>query len=132
YKAEVYDFVFQGEMLCEYEGRFKQEVHKPGSPAYLPASIVKHYQAKENTWMLEYARGNIVSMLPFGFADSILSALDYHTVSKIIWRYGKLVVRNLFRKGKDIGIVIKWIIIISLGIWTIFYGVPWLIQVLGL
>jgi C-8 sterol isomerase len=130
YKAEVFDFVFKGEMLCEYEGRFEREVHKPGSAAYLPSSIVKHYCIKEEGWMLEYARGNILSMLPFGFADSILSALDYITVMRIIWHYARLVIRNMFKNGKDIGIVIKWILIIGFGVWIVFYGIPWILRVL--
>lgn len=131
YKAEVYDFVFKGEMLCEYEGVFKREVHGPGSPAYLPSSIVKHYCIKEEAWMLEYSRGNIVSMLPFGLADTLISTLDYMTLLRTIWLYGRLVVRNMFKKGKDLGLVIKWvIIIIILGILGIFYGVPWLLTLL--
>jgi hypothetical protein len=127
YKAEVFDFIFKGEMLCEYEGRFKQEVHKPGSAAYLPPSIVKRYHIKEETWMLEYARGNIASMLPFGLADSFFSTLDHITVMRTLWLYGRLVIRNLFKKGKDIGIVIKWILIIASGIWVLFYGIPWIL-----
>ncbi|MFW9771771.1 MAG: ERG2 family protein [Candidatus Heimdallarchaeota archaeon] len=124
YKAEVFDFIFTGEMLCEYTGHFKKEVHKPGSVAYLPPSIVKHYCIKEEAWMLEYARGNIISMLPFGFADSIISALDHITVLKTIKLYGKQVVKNLFKKGKDIDILIKWLLIIGILIWFIFYGIP--------
>ena len=124
YKAEVFDFVFEGEMLCEYTGHFKREIHKPGSTAYLPPSIVKHYCIKEEAWMLEYARGNIISMLPFGFADSIISALDHITVLKTIKIYGKLVLKSLFKKGKDIDILIKWLLIIAALIWFIFYGIP--------
>ena len=129
YNAEVFDFIFKGEMLCEYEGRFKPEVHKPGSAAYLPSSIVKHYCIKEEGWMLEYARGNIVSMLPFGFADSLLSALDHITVMKIIWRYGRLVIRNIFKKGKDLGIIIKWILISLFVVLFGFYGIPWILRI---
>ncbi|MFX1498272.1 MAG: ERG2 family protein [Promethearchaeota archaeon] len=124
YKAEVFDFVFSGEMLCEYTGCFKKEIYKPGSLAYLPPSIVKHYCIKGQAWMLEYARGNIVSMLPFGFADSIISALDYMAVLKTIRLYGKQVVKNLFKKRKDIDILIKWLLIIATLIWLFFYGIP--------
>lgn len=128
YKAEVFDFIFKGEMLCEYVGCFKQEVLKSGSVAYLPPSIVKHYRIKDESWMLEYARGNIVSMLPFGFADSILSTLDPKPVMRTLKLYGRLVIKNLFKKGKDLGIIIKWILIIGFGIWFIFYGIPWILR----
>lgn len=130
YKAEVFDFIFKGEMLCEYVGRFKREIHKPGSPAYLPASIVKHYYIKDKAWMLEYARGNIISMLPFGFADSIISTLDYIPVLKTIKNYGRLVIKNLFKKGKDIDILIKWLLFMTAFFWFIFQGIPILMKFL--
>lgn len=112
YKAEVFDFLIKGEMLCEYTGKFKNEVHRPGSIAYLPSSIVKHYCIKKEGWMLEYARGNIVSMLPFGLLDAMLSSFDHMIVLKTIAEYGKLVIKNLFTKGKDLGIVLKWLLAI--------------------
>jgi hypothetical protein len=34
----------------------------------------------DECWALEYARGNIVSMLPFGLADTILSTVDLVTL----------------------------------------------------
>ena len=123
YRAEVFDFMFNGEMLCEYEGRFENEVHKPGSPAYLPSSIVKHYCIKTEGWMLEYARGNITSMLPFGLSDTIFSTLDYQILMNTIGRFGKQVVKNLFKKGKDLDIILKWILLIVLGLVSLFAGI---------
>ncbi|MBD3351085.1 MAG: hypothetical protein GF364_06330 [Candidatus Lokiarchaeota archaeon] len=112
YNTEVFDFVFEGEMLCEYEGVFKNEIHRPGSPAYLPSSMVKHYCIKKKAWMLEYSRGNIVSMLPFGLADIFTSTLDHIILFRTIYHFGKLVVKNMFKRGKDIDIVIKWLLIV--------------------
>ena len=112
YKAEVFDFLVKGEMLCEYAGKFKNEVHKPGSIAYLPSSNVKHYCIKTEAWMLEYARGNIVSMLPFGLLDALLSSFDHMIVIRTIAQYGKLVLKSLVRKRKDLDIVLKWLLAI--------------------
>ena len=47
--------------------------------------------------MLEYARGPIPTMLPFGLADTVFSTLDRRTVGKTVWQYGKLVVGNLLQ-----------------------------------
>jgi hypothetical protein len=102
YGSEVFDFVFKGEMHCEYEGRFALEVHTPGTIAYLGPSVVKHYQIKQEAWMLEYARGSIPAMLPFGLADSFFSTLDFATVGRTLRNYGRLVGQELVLHRKDL------------------------------
>lgn len=102
YGSEVFDFVFRGEMHCEYEGRFELEVHRPGSIAYLGSNVVKHYQVKQEAWMLEYARGNIPAMVPFGLAGSVFSTLDFTTVRRTLRNYGRLTVRELLTYRKDL------------------------------
>lgn len=104
YGSEVFDFVFKGEMHCEYEGRFALEVHTPGTIAYLGPGVVKHYQIKQEAWMLEYARGSIPAMLPFGLADSFFSTLDFPTVGRTLRNYGRLVVRELVTQRKDLNL----------------------------
>ncbi len=102
YAAEVFDFLFKGEMHCEYEGRFDLEVHTPGTIAYLGRDAVKHYQIKQEAWMLEYARGAIPAMLPFGMADSLVSTLDYITVARTLRNYGRLTLHELITYHKDV------------------------------
>jgi len=115
YSSEVFDFMLKGEMRCEYEGRFKAEVHVPsGKPAYLGNKVVKHYCVKNEAWMLEYARGSIIRMLPFGLCDSIFSTLDVRTIFRIMKQYAKLTIKELLTKGKDIDLVIKFILIAAL------------------
>lgn len=99
YSSEVYDYMIQGEMQCEYEGIFKPEIHTPGNPpAYLGSKVVKHYRVKDEAWMLEYTRGWIAKMFPFGLCDSIFSTLDIRTICRIIAQYIKLAFRELFTK----------------------------------
>jgi hypothetical protein len=102
YSSEVFDFVFKGEMRGEYEGRFEPEIHGPGSISYLGASAVKHYRIKDEAWMLEYARGDIPAMLPFGLADSFTSTLDAVTIARTLRSYGRLVVQELLTHRKDL------------------------------
>jgi C-8 sterol isomerase len=49
--------------------------------------------------MLEYARGPIPTMLPFGLADTVTSTLDLRNFARTFWHYGRLTVGSL-RKGK--------------------------------
>ena len=97
YRTEVWDWVFSGEMWCYLEGEGERSVYGPGSTAYLPADGVKGYRIPEHAWMLEYARGPIPSMLPFGLADTAVSTLDFRTFGRTVRRYGSLVVRSLAR-----------------------------------
>ena len=97
YGTEVYDFMLDGEMWCYHAGEFHKTVFRPGDLAYLGPDRAKGYACPEGGFMLEYARGIIPSMLPFGLADTLLSTRDYVTMRRTLWQYGKLVVRELLQ-----------------------------------
>ena len=111
YASEVYDFLFKGELRCEYEGRFEPEINTENSeyPLYLAAGVVKHYCIKDEAWMLEYTRGNIPKMFPFGTFDSIFSTLDFSTISRLVVQYAKLTVAGMIFRGKDIAAFLKFV-----------------------
>ena len=97
YATEVYDWVFDGEMWCYLEGETERTVYGPGSTAYLGDGQVKGYRIPDYAWMLEYSRGPIPSMLPFGLADTLLSTLDLRTLGRTVAGYGKHVTSSLLR-----------------------------------
>ena len=100
YRAEVYDFVLDGEMWCYQPGESARTVYRAGDAAYLGRARAKGYRIPDHAWMLEYARGPIPLMLPFGLADSALSTLDYGTIARTIWRYGRLAAREMLVQRK--------------------------------
>ncbi len=124
YSAEVFDFVFDGDMWVELEGMMDRKEFKPGSAAYLPAKVVKHYCIKDHSWMLEYGRGHstIISMMPFGLADSLISTLDYRVLLRTLYYYATMTTRELFVKGKDLGLLLKFLLILLI----VFGGLYWL------
>lgn len=97
YRTEVYDWLFAGEMWCFEGDRPERVVYRPGSQAYLGAHATKGYRLPERGWMLEYARGPIPTMLPFGLADGLLSTLDHRAVANTLLSYGSLCVKSLLR-----------------------------------
>jgi C-8 sterol isomerase len=99
YRADVYDWVFCGQMWCQEGQDTTRKVYDPGSEAHLAPGQVKYYRLPERGWMLEYARGPIVTMLPFGLGDSFTSTLDFSAIRKTVGTYGKLCVKELM-KGK--------------------------------
>jgi len=99
YAAEVYDFMMAGEMWTYLEGDMRRTVHVPGDAAHLDRDRIKGYRVPDFAWMLEYGRGRIPTMLPFGLADSVLSTLDFQTVARTVGLYARLTVGQLL-KGK--------------------------------
>lgn len=97
YRTAVWDFMLEGEMWCYVEGETARSVYRPGEYAHLGASKVKGYRIPDHGWMLEYARGPIPTMLPFGLADSLFSTVDYRCVLRSLWMYGRLTVKELLQ-----------------------------------
>lgn len=100
YWMDVYDIVLSGEMWTYTEQQFHERlVTRPGEMALLRRGEVKGFKLAEDTWMLEYGRGVIPASLPFAISDALISCLDWRTVLKTFWVYGKQTVRELW-KGK--------------------------------
>lgn len=99
YAAEVHDYMIAGDMWCYVEGETTKTVYRPGDWATLGSGKTKGYRLPDAAWMLEYSRGPIPAMLPFGLADSLLSTLDHCAIRRTVYTYGKLTVRSLL-KGK--------------------------------
>ncbi len=95
YAADIWDFMIHGEMWCYQEGDYDRVIYRPGDLAFLGTDEVKGYRLPESGWMLEYARGMVPSMLPFGLADTLFSTLDLKCVSKTMKLYTKQVMKSL-------------------------------------
>lgn len=100
--TEIYDFVIDGELWYFCEDRpFERVVRKAGDRYYLGKFQSEGLCIKEKAWVLEYARGPIPLMLPFGFADSLFSTLDLKSVFRTLWIYGRLILKELFHKNAE-------------------------------
>ncbi|KAJ7587266.1 ERG2/sigma1 receptor-like protein [Mycena floridula] len=95
--AEDYFNILVGEQWAFSPGSFEMERYPAGSVHFLPRLTSKQYKMHEGCFALEYARGWIPSMLPFGTLDMISSTLDmpsfYHTAKITAREMG----RNLLR-----------------------------------
>ncbi|MBI4950620.1 MAG: hypothetical protein HY908_01170 [Myxococcales bacterium] len=95
FAAEDYFMMLQGEHWCFAEGETAPTITRPGECTVLPRGRAKAYRLKENSWALEYARGFIPFMLPFGFADTFSSTLDFDPLWRTVKLYGAAVTKNL-------------------------------------
>ena len=70
---------------------------RAGDMHHLPRGDARGYRMPDRCYALEYARGRIPTMLPFGLADSFTSTLDPFPVAKTMRIYARAVVGELLR-----------------------------------
>jgi C-8 sterol isomerase len=95
--ADDYFCILEGEQWAYRPGELDRQVYKAGDMHHLPRGTAEGYRMPDRCWALEYARGWIPLMLPFGLADSLSSTLDFPTVWKTFGLYGRHVVRELMQ-----------------------------------
>ena len=83
--ADDYFTMLHGDQWAHTAGKLQKEVYAPGDQHHLPRGTAKQYKCADACWALEYARGNIASMLPFGVADGLFSTVDIKTVAQTAW-----------------------------------------------
>ena len=99
YRMDIWDFVLAGDMWTYTEDAIAERVVTgPGEAAHLGRDQAKGYRLPDACWMLEYGRGPVVTMLPFGLSESLV-AVDLTTIWRTLAVYAPLVVREL-RQGK--------------------------------
>ena len=99
--AEFYDTVLDGEAWYYQEGQFTRDVYTPGDHIFLGKGQSAGMHYPDHVWMVEYARGILPALLPFGLADALLSTLDYKTALQTVAIYFSLLTRR-FSKGQKV------------------------------
>ena len=95
--ATDYFYILEGEQWAYREGETEKRVYRPGDCHVHPWRAAGGYRMPDRCYAMEYARGVIPAMLPFGVADAMSSTLDGKSVAKTFRAYTKAVVGNLVR-----------------------------------
>ncbi|KAF7315434.1 hypothetical protein MIND_00058300 [Mycena indigotica] len=94
--ADDYFHILVGEQWAFAPGSFEMERYTAGTVHFLPRGVTKQYKMHRGCFALEYARGWIPPMLPFGLADTLTSTLDFFTLYHTARITAREVLRNLF------------------------------------
>jgi C-8 sterol isomerase len=97
FAADDYFIILEGEQWAYAEGELERRVYRPGDLHRLARGRACGYRMPDRCYALEYARGFIPQMLPFGFADTFTSTLDFVPLARTVARYTKAVVGQLAR-----------------------------------
>lgn len=97
--ADDWFIILEGEQWAYQPGDLDRQVYTPGDMHHMPRGIARGYKIPERCWALEYARGWIPLMLPFGLADTFTSTLDMRTLRDTFSIYTESVLAEL-KQGK--------------------------------
>lgn len=101
-KSNVWDIMVQGEMWTCVPGQFDYTVYVPGQTGYLARGNGKVFRYGPGTWMIDYARGNILTMFPFGvIAPAVYNTLDVKSAMEQFTDYAGLVIKGMLHQGKE-------------------------------
>uniref|UniRef100_A0A4W3I806 Sigma non-opioid intracellular receptor 1 n=1 Tax=Callorhinchus milii TaxID=7868 RepID=A0A4W3I806_CALMI len=89
YWAEVSDTVISGTFQQWKEGTTKSEIFYPGDTIVHSMGEATSVRWSSGTWMVEYGRGFIPSMLGFALSDTIFSTQDFLTLYYTLVVYTK-------------------------------------------
>ncbi|XP_072108470.1 sigma non-opioid intracellular receptor 1 [Mobula birostris] len=92
YWAEVSDTIISGTFQQWKEGTTKSEIFYPGDTIVHSVGEATAVRWSAGTWMVEYGRGFIPSMLGFALSDTIFSTLDFVTLYYTLSVYVKALI----------------------------------------
>lgn len=95
FSSDDFFMIIDGEQHSYEAGEIHPRIYKPGDVNIMRSGVATGYKFPEKGYALEYARGWIPLMLPFGFADALFSTLDYVTVYQTVAVYARLVIREM-------------------------------------
>jgi hypothetical protein len=97
--SDVWDLMVAGRMLTCRAGEFEPTVFCAGDPAFLKRGEGKSIAYVGSTWMIDYARGLPITMLPYGvLAPASFVTLDLQAALAQLGQYGQLVLWNWRRR----------------------------------
>jgi len=105
HRAELFDIVINGELQTFKPDQFEATTLVPGDMSELPRRTTNGSHLGKECWLLEYARGNIMSLFPFALGDTIFSTQDLTDVrktmahsTKLMWSEAKIALRRRLRR----------------------------------
>ena len=95
--AKDFFYILEGEQWAYTEGELERRVYRPGDLHVMEPGKAQGYRMPDRCFALEYARGIIPAMLPFGVADTLTSTLDISAIGRTFGVYTRAVLQNLAR-----------------------------------
>eukprot|EP01100_Stratorugosa_tubuloviscum_P011286 TRINITY_DN5025_c1_g1_i1.p1 TRINITY_DN5025_c1_g1~~TRINITY_DN5025_c1_g1_i1.p1 ORF type:complete len:140 (+),score=57.40 TRINITY_DN5025_c1_g1_i1:170-589(+) len=99
YWGVIIDWPFAGEFWQWEENTIHKKVFRKGDMILHKEWAATGYRLQNGTWMLEHGSGFVPSFMPFAFADSFFSTLDFISLWRNIYAYSIQLSRAYFNSN---------------------------------
>jgi hypothetical protein len=89
-----WDTVLSGETRYMHEGELDRRCYRTGDRIFVDKWQAATIDFPDHCWMLEYARGNLPFLLPFGMANTFSNTLDLVSAFRLFRIYAALSARH--------------------------------------
>lgn len=95
--ADDFFMIIEGEQHSYEPGDLDPKIYRPGDVNIMRRGLATGYKFPAKGFALEYARGWIPTMLPFGIWDTLFSTLDVVPFYQTFAIYAKLTIKELLQ-----------------------------------
>jgi C-8 sterol isomerase len=90
-----WDTILSGEARYMHEGELERRSYAAGARVFVDRWQSATIDFPDHCWMLEYARGALAALLPFGLANTLFNTLDFASAWRTARVYATLTRRHL-------------------------------------
>lgn len=94
--AAFWDTVLSGRATYMCQDQWEPDAYSTGDRIFVDRWQAAAIEFPDHCWMLEYARGSLIWLLPFGMIHVFTSTLDFRSLFRLMRVYGALT-RRYFR-----------------------------------
>ena len=89
-----WDTVLSGEAHYMHQGDPEPHSYATGDRIFVDRGRAATIHFPDHCWMLEYARGALPALLPFGLANTLFNTLDLRSAGQVLKTYTTLALRH--------------------------------------
>lgn len=94
--AAFWDTILSGQATYMHQDHWERASYSPGDRIFVDRWQSATIDFPDHCWMLEYARGTLVWLLPFGIVNVFTNTLDFGSLARLMRIYSALT-RRYFR-----------------------------------
>ena len=115
--AAFWDTVLSGEANYMHQDQWELKSYKTGDRIFVDRGQAATIDFPDHCWMLEYSRGTLIWLLPFGIVNVFTNTLDFRSLFQLMKIYASLSRRYFARHPEELQPYLMGGCLLLAGLW---------------